>query len=1309
MTQITIPANLNASQAAIWMAQCVFPTKPICTVGQALTIPGKLDHTLFGTALDATLAEVPGFRLSNLGATHAIRAASVLTTLDLRRNPDPDEAAEAWMQAEIGNAITLDQATLCQFALLQVAEDRTIWFQKYHHIAVDWKAQRLFCARVAETYRALLHGTQPAAIAASTIAEILLAEQSYRASPAYDADSAYWQARFDHLPAPLMQADRSNTEARRSGQAQRRCFSLARADFNRFERHARQLGASSFGAFVTLTYIAFMRLYERDDLVLGLGYHQRRSAASRNMISSLVQNIPFRIGLTADCSLAEAIRQIERARSRDVRHARFSMQDINAALGTTRQGRNGLFDVMINYLSDPYDFCFDDPKVRYRCLSRGLAFPWQIAVEALDGEDLVQVWIDTDPGLIPPDEAERLAEALQTLLLDALNEPDRQLRRVPIMSAESRQKVLALAAAEEVDLPPGQTLVSLFEAQARQTPQAEALRFQSHIVQYGELLNAADDIAAQLATLPTTQGGIVSIALPRSEWLLPAVLGVLKSGAAYLPLDPEYPEQRIAFIVADAAVPVILTTAALAPRFAGSGARLMLLDQPDAHAPRATPTAPGPDDLAYVLYTSGSTGTPKAVGVRHSNVVNLICWARSILSDADLEGMLFSTSLNFDLSAFELFAPLCFGGRVVMVQNLLALQSSPDAAEVRLVNSGPSLLDALLRTGGLPTSVETVIVAGEKLPRLVADRLFAAVPGVRFLNLYGPTETTVYSTWAPVHPQDRHDPTIGRALWNTTLYVLDRHGELLPPGAQGELYIGGAGVARGYLGRPELTAERFLPDLCGHGQMYRTGDRVCWRSDGELQTLGRIDQQIKINGLRVEPGEIEAALLALPGIQDAVVALHTDDFGVRRLIAYVVACEGSTPDMDAIRAGAAQLLPMHMRPSSYVQLDRLPMTPNGKLDRGALRPPERARELAPNRAPEGELELKLAEIWSEVLAIPATSVHLDFFDHGGDSLALLNLFAAIEAEFGVDLSIDMLAGGGLSDGLTIADLVRALIYSGISPDRPISLIALQPRGDLPSFFCVHSIGGDAVQYRLLAKYMGEDRPLYAFHRRADDDLSASVPVLAARYIALMRQTQPAGPYHLGGYSFGAIVAYEMARQLVAAGDEVADLLVVDTRCPSWRPTIGNLLPMVSGWVSNVPPWLRDEAKNIGRSQLPLRVIGLLRAALRKMAGLPVDSVPGLDLSKLQPNTIDVIGAHLRIAQQYCENLPPRPANRLNIHVIRCAAQPLRFWDAGPYMGWELIAEDRTSATLIDGNHQSITRHPGVRVLAAAVVQALGSR
>ena len=460
-----------------------------------------------------------------------------------------------------------------------------------------------------------------------------------------------------------------------------------------------------------------------------------------------------------------------------------------------------------------------------------------------------------------------------------------------------------------------------------------------------------------------------------------------KAGGAYLALDPSYPVERIRFMVADAAAPVILTNATLAPVFADSGARLLFVTDPAADdTEMAEPIPARPGDLAYVLYTSGSTGRPKAVGIEHRNLINLIAWGRSIVSDAELHGLLFSTSLNFDLSAFEMFLPLAFGGCMVLVENLLTLQSAPQREKVRLVNTGPSLLDALLRSGGLPAGVTTVILAGEKLTRRLATSVFDAAPGVRLLNCYGPTETTVYSSWTQIDPAAHSEPTIGRAIWNTTLHVLDSGRALLPPGVAGELFIGGAGVARGYLGRPELTAERFLPNPYGPRQLYRTGDRVRWRTDGELEFLGRVDDQMKINGIRVEPGEIEGTLLSLPGIAAAAVTLHEDAAGLRRLTAYLVPTSGEMPATEKVRAALERQLPRNLVPTFFVWLDAMPMTPNGKLDRKALPAPQHQEAQTPsNRPPETKLEREIAEIWEDVLQVSPIGVRSDFFDLGGDS------------------------------------------------------------------------------------------------------------------------------------------------------------------------------------------------------------------------------------------------------------------------------------------------------------------------------------
>ena len=692
----------------------------------------------------------------------------------------------------------------------------------------------------------------------------------------------------------------------------------------------------------------------------------------------------------------------------------------------------------------------------------------------------------------------------------------------------------------------------------------------------------ATRLAQRLAALGVGPGVVVGIALPRTPALIIAVLAVHKAGGAYLALDPSYPAERIRFMVADMAAPIIVTDAALAPLFADSGARLLFdIDSEvvkDLVGSKVNAPVPArSDDLAYVLYTSGSTGRPKAVGIEHRNLINLISWGRTILSNAELRGVLFSTSLNFDLSAFEMFLPLAFGGCIVLVENLLALSSTPMRDKVRFVNTGPSLLDALLRVDGLPHGVTTVVVAGEKLSRRLATSLFEAIPGIRLLNCYGPTETTVYSSYAVINPSDRSEPTIGRPIWNTTLHVLVGGLALAPPGTEGELFIGGAGVARGYLGRPELTAERFLPNPHGAGRLYRTGDRVRWRDDGELEFLGRADDQIKVHGVRIEPGEIEATLLNLPEIDAAVVKLSAGAPDNPHLTAYLVASSGAAAkDTNKVRAALETQLPRSMVPSVFVWLDAMPMTPNGKVDRKALpAPPQHEICVSDNHSPTTGLERELVAIWENLLQRSPIGVHSDFFDLGGDSLAVLSLFATIEARFGRRLTVDALAGG-----LTVAGLAQLLLRQEPQPAEIGPVVTLQPFGDLPPFFCVHGIGGDVLHLHRLAVHMGTKRPVFGLRRRPEDPLTDTIGQIAARYVAAMLDRQPTGPFYLAGHSYGATIAYEMALQLSAQGHDIGLLAIIDQQRPGWRLTPTAIIRAMHRILATVPGRIRYELARV---------------------------------------------------------------------------------------------------------------------------------
>jgi len=503
----------------------------------------------------------------------------------------------------------------------------------------------------------------------------------------------------------------------------------------------------------------------------------------------------------------------------------------------------------------------------------------------------------------------------------------------------------------------------------------------------------------------------VGLCCDRSVEMVIALLGILKSGGAYVPLDPEYPAERLSFLLADAAISLVVTTDRMAARLdlTRDGVNVLTVGADDPTGP-AAPIAPrlGGEALAYVIYTSGSTGAPKGVAVRHANSVAFLSWCLRTFPPALFAGTLASTSVTFDVSVFEIFGTLAQGGTIVLAENLLdeAALTAGDRP-VTLVAAVPSVLEKLLGSRRLPDTVEMVALAGEAVPRILVTALHERHPATAVLNLYGPTEATTYTTLAALEPSAVWPP-IGRPIANAATYVLD--GEMKPTavGVPSELYIGGAGVARGYLGRPALTAERFLPDPWGSpgSRMYRSGDRVRWLSDGELLYLGRLDQQVKLRGFRIEPGEVEAVLKESPEVREAVVLVREDAPGDRRLVAYLVFAS-SEADVSDLRRRCRERLPAYMVPSAFVVLPRLPLLASGKLDRAALPAPEAARPDLAERfvAPENELEQTVAAAWQEVLGVERVGIRDNFFDLGGHSLLLVSLHEKLEARLSRKLSI----------------------------------------------------------------------------------------------------------------------------------------------------------------------------------------------------------------------------------------------------------------------------------------------------------------
>jgi len=699
----------------------------------------------------------------------------------------------------------------------------------------------------------------------------------------------------------------------------------------------------------------------------------------------------------------------------------------------------------------------------------------------------------------------------------------------------------------------------LFEEQVELTPDSEAVLFEDKQLTYRELNQRANCLAHHLRTLGVGPEVLVGICVERSLEMVVGLLGILKAGGAYVPLDPAYPPERLAFMLEDSQLGVLLTQARLVESLPKHQGRIVCLDTDWEIIERQSKENPEcsftPENLAYVIYTSGSTGKPKGVLVAHSGVSNLATALIDICNVQPNSRVLQFCSLSFDGSVTELMMALLSGATMVMGtrETLLPgpslIQLLRDFA-VTTVALLPSAL-AVLPVNELP-ALRTIIVAGEACS---GDLVAKWSSGRRFFNGYGPTECTVCTTMIEC-TDSKEAPPIGRPLPNTQVYILDAQKQLVPIGVPGELYIGGVGVTRGYLNRPELTAERFIPNPFSNdsgSRLYKTGDLTRYLPDGNIEFLGRIDQQVKIRGFRIELGEIEAVLRQNPAVEDAVVIGHEYDLNDKRLVAYVVPSQEEVFSTTELRRYLKQKLPDHMVPSAFVRLEALPLTPNDKVDRRALLMPDRTRSAEKTFAPPLTLfEEVLAGIWREVLRLDSVGIHDNFFELGGHSLLAVRLLAKIEKAWGKNLPL-----ATIFQSPTIEQLASILRQKGWSAPCQ-TLVTIQPGGSKPPFFGIHSLGKDQEHYRNIARHLGSDQPIYGLDywlaTRTKDREQApntwSVEELAAHYIKEMRILQPEGPYSLAGLSFAGIVAYEMAQQLVTQDQKVALLVLFDTVCPT---------------------------------------------------------------------------------------------------------------------------------------------------------------
>ena len=1143
---------LTSMQAPLWLEQLFLPGKPIANTGLSVTLDGHLDVSTFVEAIRLVVSETDTLRirLTMDGDTAYQRVVALsdyqIEQIDFSHSSDPAAAADAWIEKHLWETIPWDAFPLFRFTLIKCSPYRHIWLQKSNHLVIDGIGRQLLVKRTSEIYEALRRGQQPRALCGATIAEVVATNEQYLSSDARRRDLYHFQKRFEHLPASLLQNDPRHSHKANTGRPTRIIKQISRPEFEQLKSLAQAAGCSISRFLLTLVFVSLHRLHRMDDLAVGFALHNRTTPDFKKTIALFTQNLPVRLSVAAEASLGTLIQQVNRAIDEARPHGRFPLIELSNSLKSARQGR-GLYDVLFNYIPPAIDAGFENLSINSVTLSHGFFLPLTITCSHPSSQSSVRLTVDYDRGLIDPEDAARLARCLH-VLCTTIGTGDLvvPVDCLQIVTAQERAHLLDKLNQTSVDMPPGATLPDLLRAQVNRTPDAVAVVCGNDRIAFRDLQTRAETLAAQLADIGITAGSVVGVALTRNVSLIVALIAIHELGAAYLPLDPAYPADRLSYLVDDSKASLVLVDRLTAPVLLSLPTKIAPLEELNATPlrQRAALLPVRADDLAYVLYTSGSTGRPKGVGVEHRSVVNLILCLRTLVQEEDLQGVLFSTSLNFDISVYEIFLPLIFGGRMIIVDNLLTLPTIPARDEVRLINTGPSLMAALIALGWTPDTIRTINLAGEPLPRRLAEKIFKANPKVALFNLYGPTETTVYSTYSRVLKSDERPPAIGKPLWNTQVYVLGPQGGLLPKGAIGELYIGGAGVSRGYLGRPDLTRDRFIANPFGEGTLYKTGDLVRWRADSELEYLERNDGQIKIHGQRVELGEIEKQIDALPDVSSAVVLAQPDGAGGQRLHAYAIPKTEPSYDFSQFIAALAQSLPRHMLPSTLTWMERFPMLPNGKLDRRAFPAPQTMATPTSSEPPSTAVEEKLAAIWKEVLELDDVGVRDDFYDLGGTSLQGFMIFARIAERLRITLPpATMLKAPTI---LLQAQLVEKSSFDVENTDSVV--VQFREGGAKEPLFFVHDGWGGIMFVRDLAKLLNTDRPIYGLRPPALDGKQAiprTIEAVATGYIKAIRQLQPRGPYLLAGYSFGGFVAFEMARQLVESGERVSFLGVID--------------------------------------------------------------------------------------------------------------------------------------------------------------------
>ncbi len=1169
---------LSFAQQRLWFLDQLEPNSAFYHLGGALRLEGVLNLTALEQSLKEIINRHEALRTNFITidgqATQIIHPVSnwKLSIIDCQHltNTESLEIAEAEKPFNLAQDC-LFRATLFVRSPLEYHLIVTM-----HHIVSDGWSIGVFFQELTRLYNAYSQGLpSPLTPIQIQYADFAIWQRNWLQGEVLNNQLNYWRKQLANAPVFLPLPTDRPRPAIQTFIGSHQEFSLSLSLSQKLNQLSQKQGVTLFmtllAAFATLLY----RYTGQTDILVGSPIANRNRREIEGLIGFFVNTLVLRLNLDHDLSFQDLLNHVREVSLTAYAHQDLPFEMLVETLQPQRDlSHTPLFQVMFVLQNAPIaDLELTGLKVSpLSTENRTAKFDLTLSMENLE-EGLVGVW-EYNTDLFDDSTIERMSGHFVTLLEDIVADPKRSVLRLSLLTEEEKLQLLITNQGVQVDYPQEQCIHQLFEAQVERTPKAIAVVFEEQSLTYSELNCRANQLAHYLQTLGVWPEVLVGISVERSLEMIVGLLGILKAGGAYVPLDPDYPPERLQFMLEDSQVPFLITQRSLLAKLPASQATLICLDhiqeQISQYSQDNLQSELTPSNLANVIYTSGSTGKPKGVMVEHRGLVNLASSQIQSFAVNHNSHVLQFASFSFDACISEILMTFGSGATLYLAQKDALLPGQPLINNLREnwithVTLPPSAL-AVLPKKPLP-NLQTLIVAGEACP---LDLVKQWSVGRNFFNAYGPTEASVCATIGQCY-QDDLKVTIGKAIANVQIYILDAFLQPVPIGVPGELYIGGVGVARGYLNRPELTAERFIfnpfdppltpldkgGDKFGENldkdkeissKLYKTGDLARYLPDGNIEYLGRIDNQVKIRGFRIELGEIEAVLSQCPDVQNTAVIVREDTPGDKRLVAYVVLTSDSQITTSELRQFLANQLPAYLVPNTFVILDDLPLTPNGKCDRRSLPlPDDQTRKNIPKIGPRNLVELQLAQIWSEILGINNIGIQENFFELGGHSLLAVSLINRIEQKLDKRLPLTSLFQNG-----TIASLAQLLAQETTQPASS-PLIAIQSQGDKTPFFAVHPIGGNVLCYADLARNLGTEQPFYGLQALGLNETEkplSSIKEMAMVYIEAIQTIQASGPYYLGGWSMGGVIAFEIAQQLLTQGQEVALLALIDSYSPS---------------------------------------------------------------------------------------------------------------------------------------------------------------